>query len=104
MAKLKITFSECIQDSQEYGSNEEHMVSRVFFRLEVDGHDYGNHYCDIKQTVGSSYATGPIEVSGPKGGSYKGPFNYEAFRKAAEGYYRGLVGPSGSYSSRRRCV
>jgi hypothetical protein len=29
MAKVKITFQKCIQDSQEYGSNDEHMVSRI---------------------------------------------------------------------------
>ena len=34
MAKVKITFHKCIQDSQEYGSNDEHMVSRIFFSIE----------------------------------------------------------------------
>ena len=34
MKKARVTFRKCIQDSQEYGSNNEYMVSRVFFDLE----------------------------------------------------------------------
>jgi hypothetical protein len=30
-----------------------------------------------------------------KPADYNGPFNYAAFRDAAETYYRGLVGPTG---------
>ncbi|MEX2162638.1 MAG: hypothetical protein WD823_00125, partial [Sulfuricaulis sp.] len=50
-------------------------------------------HADIKQPVGSSYETAPLEVSKPA--NYKGPFNYAAFRDAAEAYYRGLVGSQG---------
>lgn len=89
MGTAKITFHKCIQDSQDYGSNDEHMVSRVFFIFELSGKKFDLH-ADIKQTVGSKYETGPIEVGGPQG--YKGPFNYNAFRNAAEKYYRKLVG------------
>jgi len=92
MGTAKITFHKCIQDSQDYGSDDEHMVSRVFFTLEIGDKKLDLH-ADIKQAVGSSYETGPIEVSPPKG--YKGSFNYEAFRDATEKYYRSLVGSSG---------
>jgi len=88
----KITFCKCIQDSQDYGSNDEHMVSRVFFVLEIADKRFDLH-ADIKQAVGSSYETGPIEVGQPE--EYRGPFNYDAFRDAAEKYYRSLVGSSG---------
>ncbi len=74
--KATITFSRCVQDSQDYGSDDEHMISRVFFDLEVDGHAYPGLHVDIKQAVGS--------------------FNYTAFRDAVERYYRGLVGSTGS--------
>lgn len=94
MTKARVTFNKCIQDSQDYGSDEEHMVSRVFFTLEVEGRRYDGLYVDVKQTVGSSYEDGPIEVSSPKGTSYRGPFNYEAFGPAVEKYYRTLVGPT----------
>jgi hypothetical protein len=93
MAKAKVTFHRLIQDSQDFGSDDEHMVSRAFFTLEVNGakHDLS---ADIKQTVGSSYESGPIEVSKPNG--YSGPFSHQEFQKAAETYYRSLVGSSGS--------
>jgi len=92
MTKARVVFDKCIQDSQEYGSDDEHMVSRVFFTLEVGGRRYDGLHVDVKQTVGSGYEEGAIEVGSPKGASYKGPFNHEAFRAAVEKYYRSLVG------------
>jgi len=94
MANARIFFHRCIQDSQDYGSNDEHMVSRVFFTLNYKGIVYENLYVDIKQSIGADFETGPIEVGKPHG--YRGPFNHEAFRAAAEDYYRGLVGSRGS--------
>jgi hypothetical protein len=94
MAKAKVLFRELIQDSQEYGSNDEHMISRVFFDLEIDGVRHEGLYANVKQAVGSSFESAPLEVSSPT--NYKGPFNFEAFRDAVEGYYRGLVGSQGS--------
>lgn len=93
MARMKVTFHRCIQDSQDFGSDEEHMVSRVFFTIETEEQVYEAH-TDLKQTVGSDYATGPIEVGRPVG--YPGPFNHTAFANAAEKYFRGLVGAGGS--------
>jgi len=90
----KITLQKLIQDSQDYGSTEEHMISRVFFDFELDGHTYEGLYADIKQTVGSSFENASLEVSKPM--NYKGPFNYEAFHQIVEQYYRSLVGQSGS--------
>jgi hypothetical protein len=89
MGTAKIKFYKCIQDSQDYGSDNEHMVSRLFFTFELFDKKFDLHV-DIKQAVGITYETGPIEVGTPEG--YKGPFNYEAFRNAAEKYYRRLVG------------
>jgi hypothetical protein len=94
MATARLVFEKCIQDSQDYGSDDEHMISRVFFTLEVGGKRYDGLHADVKQTVGSSYEDGPIEISSPRGSSYKGPFNYDAFRAAVEKYYRSLVGSS----------
>jgi len=37
MPPARIVFSELIQDSQDYGSDDEYMVSRVFFVLEFEG-------------------------------------------------------------------
>lgn len=90
----KITLQKLILDSQDYGSNDEHMISRVFFDFELDGHKYEGLHADIKQTVGSSFEHAPLEVSKPV--NYKGPFNFEAFHNIVEQYYRSLVGQSGS--------
>ena len=106
MAKVKVTFHECIQDSQEYGSNEEHMVSRVFFSIEVSKvgngkmkvERYDDLYADLKQAVGGEFEKTPIEVGLPKnhkGELFSGPMNYEAFHSACEKYYRSLVGSKG---------
>jgi hypothetical protein len=93
MAQAKITLLSLVQDSQEYGSDDEYMVSRVFFDLEIDGTKYQGPHCDVKQIVGSSFETSPLEVSAPTG--YKGPLNHHAFQEIVEHYYRGLVGSQG---------
>jgi hypothetical protein len=93
----KVTFNECIQDSQDYGSDDEHMVSRVFFTLEVDGRRVEGLYVNIKQVVGDDFETGPIEVGPARGAHYRGPFNHASFRDEVEKYYRSLVGASGRH-------
>jgi len=94
MGNARVTFHQLIQDSQEYGSDDEHMVSRVFFSLQVDGGSYPILHVDVKQTVGAEFENAPLEVGPPHG--YNGPFNHEEFRNAVEEYYRGLVGSQGS--------
>jgi len=94
MTVAKVTFQKLIQDSQDYGSDDEHMVSRAFFSVEVDGDVTDDVHVDIKQSIGSDFESTPLEVSKPIG--YRGPFNYETFRQAVEAYYRSLVGGQGS--------
>lgn len=96
MAIIKIQFTRCIQDSQEYGSNDQHMISRIFFNLIVNGLTHTDFYCDMKQVVGTDYENTPLEVSGPKGTTYRGPFDQQKFREAVEIYYRRCVGFSDS--------
>jgi hypothetical protein len=93
MAKSAITFHELRQDSQQYGSDDEHMVSRVFFGMVINGKDYHGLSVDLKQTVGST-AADPIEVGRPIG--YTGPLNYQDFRAGVEAYFRSLVGKAGT--------
>ena len=94
MPIAKITFNSLIQDSQEYGSDDQHRISRAFFSIEIDGNEAIESYVSIKQTVGTDFETASLEVSRPYG--YSGPFNYTAFRQIVESYYRGLVGKGGS--------
>ena len=91
--KSKVTFTKCIQDSQDYGSTDEHMVSRVFFDFEIGNKRYPGLHVDIKQSVGGDFEKTPLEVGIPQG--YKGPLNYAAFRAEAEAYYRGFFGNQG---------
>jgi len=87
MSTLKITFNKCVQDSQEYGSDNEHMVSKVFFSL--NGKDYE---CIIRQPYGESFSfeNDPVEVESPD--ELKKLMNYGQFRDEVEKYYRNLVG------------
>jgi hypothetical protein len=90
MPRFKVTFHRAIQDSQEFGSNDEHMVSRVFFTLAVDGKLAGDFFADLKQTVGSKFNRSDIEVSPPRG--YDGPFDHVRFSDAARDYFSGAFG------------
>lgn len=93
MVKGKLLFTQIHQASQELGTDDEHMVSRVFFDLLVGTERQRGLYADVKQTVGSSFEGGPIEVSFPKG--FNGRLNYDQFRRHVEAYYRSAVGSAG---------
>ncbi len=86
MSTVTVRFHRCIQDSQDYGSDDQHMVSRVFFSLERDGKLLGDFHTNIKQVVGDDYEKGAIEVGPPVG--YSGRFNHTEFAKAVENYFR----------------
>jgi hypothetical protein len=82
---VMVMFKEILQDGQDLGGGDEFMVSRIFFDLCVPGQDPVPLHVDVKQTVGSDYVTGSIEVGAP---SYEGTWNAHAFHDAAETYYR----------------
>jgi hypothetical protein len=94
--KIKVTFEEVVQVSQEFGSDNEYMVSRVFFTAEIGEWKSERLSVDIKQTVGADYLTGPIEVLGLPG--VEG-LSYSEFRDAAEAYFRSWVGGVGGQKS-----
>lgn len=97
MPIVRINVHKCIQDSQEYGSTDEHMVSRVFFNVEVDGMKKGEDFCDIKQIVGSSYSSENIEVTRPS--QYRGPYDHQVFSDEITGYFCKMVNSSGAVIS-----
>jgi hypothetical protein len=94
MPKAQLIFTTIIQDSQEFGSNNEHMVSRIFFDLRVGGDLHNGLAADVKQTVGADYENDPLEVSLPH--SLAGSVIFEDFRKHVEQYYRESFGSSES--------
>lgn len=89
----KIIFHSCLQDAQEYGSDNEYMVSRIFFSLVFQDKMLDNLFADIKQTVGDDFEKGQLEVSPPQG--IKQTIDYSIFRDLVEKYYRSLVGKQG---------
>ena len=94
MPKMKITFSQLIQDSQDFGGDDEHMVSRAFFSIDFNEKYYEECTVDLKQIVGSNIETSPIEVSNLQG--YKGPMDRTEFQNCVENYFRSNVGSKGS--------
>ncbi len=94
MSRMRVFFHRCHQDSQDFGSDTEHMVSRIFFSIEANGERRDGLHVDIKQAVGSPFEAKSIEVGFPA--NYKGPFDHNAFRKAIGEYYLLLVGPKGA--------
>lgn len=93
-SRVEVTLTRCVQDSHEYGSNDEHMVSRVFLQIGRPGGQVQDTFADVKQTVGASYDAGPLEVGRPQ--AYKGPLDYARFQEEVGAYYRSLVGSTAS--------
>jgi hypothetical protein len=86
-----------IQDVQNYGSsdqNQDYMVSRIMFDLEIEGKLYGSHYVEVRQPRGTDYTKEPIEV-GPPIGAYKGSWNHHDFADLSEEFFRSYIGDSG---------
>ena len=103
MPFLRVNVTKCVQDSREYGSTDEHMVSRVFYSIDVDGVPKGDYYSDIKQVVGSAYSPANIEVSCPHG--YRGPYDHDIFSNEVARYFCKLVtmfSPGGPMNVRMR--
>lgn len=90
MPRAKVSFTHAMLDSQEYGSDNEHTVSRVFFSMEINGKAFNDLYVEIRQTPGSDFEKYPLAIGAPHG--YDGPFNANAFRPLVETYYRQLIG------------
>ena len=89
----KIDFQEILQNSQELRTDDEHMSSRIFFDLDIDGKKFSDLYVDVKQTIGFDFETSSLEVGPPQG--YDGPFSHSHFREEVETYYRESFGTAG---------
>jgi hypothetical protein len=105
MAKIAIRFLRVIAQSQQAGSSDERMVSRVTFGISLDGRYMGTHYADLKHTVRAPMPADAIEVGPPKkawsSDDYKGPWAQQAFAEAVRAYFVGLVAPTERASRRR---
>jgi hypothetical protein len=91
--RFVVRFHQLMQNSQELGSNDEHMISQVSFSLEVDGKAKGEFSATLKQTVGSEFNDANIEVSPPDG--YDGDFDHNGFSDVARRYFTSSIGQQG---------
>ena len=94
MSTATVTFHKLIQEAQDVSSTDSkqnHVVSRVFFRLDLNDEHYADMSVILRQPFGTYYAKESIEVEKPFG-SYAGNWNHNAFRKIAEDYYRSAIG------------
>ena len=97
MSTATVTFHKLIQEAQDVSSTDSkqnHVVSRVFFRLDLNDEHYAEMSVILRQPFGTDYAKESIEVEKPFG-SYAGNWNQDAFRKIVEDYYRSAIGRQG---------
>jgi hypothetical protein len=97
-----LRFTKCIVDSQEFGSDNEHMNSRVFFSIskveDIEGVEAIDLECTVRQPAGESYSyeSAPIEVDIPE--ELKRKINYSEFRDAIEKYFKSIISKDGALS------
>ena len=97
MTKVHVLFKRIIVDLQElqcFEPSDDHMISRLFFDLEVGGNHYYDMMVEVKQPYGTQYESEPLEVS-KMIGPYKGNWNHNDFSELVEKYYRSLIGKEG---------
>jgi hypothetical protein len=91
MKTHELEIYQCIQDSQEYGSDNDHMVSRIFFTL-----DGIKHACNIRQEYGSKSSLSALQVEVEIPAELSGKINKAEFQEAVQFYYNRLIGSGGS--------
>ncbi len=90
MNEVILNFHQCLQNTQILGSENEHLVSILYFRIENR-----EFQCVISQPEGEAFAydDSPIVAEMPE--ELVGILMYDSFQEAAENYYRSLIGPNG---------
>jgi len=121
-AVIELTFEGCVQDSREYGSDWQQMVSRVFYWVKREGGPRGDFrrdlelvsgayfarvkidppegytgpmlYAELRQPVGEDFQMGRIEVAAPPGRPET--FHGADFAQEAVAYFRALMSDAGA--------
>ncbi len=97
MTKAHVLFKRIIVDSQSiecFKPSDDHMISRLFFDLEIDGKHYSDMMVEVKQPYGTKYELEPVEVS-KLIGPYQGNWNHNYFSELVDKYYKSLIGKKG---------
>lgn len=95
MPHVAIQFVQMRQETQDYGSPDEHMLAHLTFNVAVDGEPAGQHTARVRLSPGGEYEADQLEVERPA--SYRGPMDYGQFRDAAAAYMKSKVGQSGGF-------
>ena len=90
MGQVIIQFEKVIQNIQEWGSDDEHMFSRIFLTIIYPNENSESIEVSIKQMAGGNFEDDPLEVYFPHNKKFS--LNYEEFRDAVEKYYRSSFG------------
>lgn len=97
--QVTLTLLRAVVDTQSappQSANANHMISRVFFTLEIGDKQGGTFHVEVTQPRGSRYSEDPLEI-GPMVPHFADEkFNWDKFREQIEKYYRQQVGPNGS--------
>jgi len=99
MARLIVRVKYFVYNATEFGSNDEIIVSRIFYDMSVNGQKRGEFYSDLTHRV-ETLEPEAIEVTHPSG--YTGPFNHAAFADKLIAYYQGIMSRSLGASSMQR--
>ncbi|MEN6560907.1 MAG: hypothetical protein ABFD52_09050 [Acidobacteriota bacterium] len=94
MAKGTLVFVKVFQNSQDLGTDDDHLVSRVFYDLETPTGTLAGLFSDVKLTPGADFSQDPLEVSYPE--ELNGILGYGILRPLVERYYRANIGETGS--------
>ena len=89
----KLIFERVLQNSQELGTDNEHLVSRIFYYLVIPDGEIKGIYSDVKLSPGAEFSSDPLEVTMPK--ALEGIVGYNVLRREVEKYYRDNVGATG---------
>ena len=73
MARLIVRVKYFVYNATEFGSNDDIIVSRIFYDMSVNGQKRGEFYSDLTHRV-DTLEPEAIEVTHPSG--YTGPFNH----------------------------
>ena len=91
MAKVTVTFRSIDINAQEYGGTDGHMVSRIFFDVDVEGGMSARLFANVTQAVGRQIEDANLQVSPVE---FPGLSN-EHFAAAARDYYHRCLDRSG---------
>ena len=93
MRRGRLEFTNLNYDSQELGSTEEQIVSRIFFDLYVRGDIHMGLFSDVRQVAGTNIDHASLEISLPP--LLKDVINRQEFQDRVQENYREAVRSNG---------